>query len=211
MGYLNKIAAAGVFALMATGASAATCTGADRSISLTSATATTSCYAYGMGNVNGNIDHDPILNGKSMGGNTFTLAPGSSVISSLTLLDKSDASGEVKDGALTGTLSGGTEEPGKNGNLFGTFTLGDVSGYSSLIIALKVGNSGEPGWAAFKVASAGVFDFLVSPKQGGGLSHVNVYGIEDAVPAPVPLPASALLLLGGIGGIAALRRRKKAA
>jgi hypothetical protein len=56
-----------------------------------------------------------------------------------------------------------------------------------------------------------VFDFLVNFKKGGGLSHVNVYGIEDVTPAPVPLPASALLLLGGIGGFAALRRRKKEA
>lgn len=210
MGYLKKIAAAGVFAMMATGASAATCTGADRSISLTSATATTACYAYGMGNVNGNSKQDPLLNGMSMGGNTFTLVSGPA-ISSLTLLDKSDQGGDVKEGALTGTLSGGTEGPGKNGNVSGTFTLGDVSGYSSLIIALKLGNSRDPGWAAFKVSSTGVFDFLVSPKQGGGLSHVNVYGVEDVAPAPVPLPASALLLLGGVGGFAALRRRKKAA
>lgn len=197
MGYLKKIAAASVFALMATGASAATCTGADRSISLTSATATTACYAYGTGNINGNIAQDPLLNGTSMGKNTFKLVSGP-VISSLTLLDKSDASGEVKDGVLH-TIS-------KN-----SFTLGDVSSYSSLIVALKIGNNGEPGWAAFKVSSAGVFNFLVDPKQGGGLSHVNVYGIEDVAPAPVPLPASALLLLGGVGGLAALRRRKKAA
>lgn len=80
-----------------------------------------------------------------------------------------------------------------------------------LIIALKLGNSREPGWAAFQVSSTGVFDFLVSPKQGGGLSHVNVYGVENVAPAPVPLPASALLLLGGVGGLAALRRRRKAA
>lgn len=197
MGYLKKIAAAGVFAMMATGASAATCTGVDRSISLTSATATTACYAYGMGNLNGKSKQDPILNGGTVGKNTFTLVSGS-VISSLTLLDNSDDSGEVKDGAL--------HTIGKN-----SFTLGDVSSYSSLIIALKLGNSRDPGWAAFQVSSAGVFNFLVDPKQGGGLSHVNVYGVEDVAPAPVPLPASALLLLGGVGGLAALRRRKKAA
>lgn len=210
MGYLKKTAAAGVFALMATGASAATCTGADRSISLTSASATTACYAYGMGNVNGNVAQDPLLNGMSMGGNTFELVSGP-VISTLTLLDKSDQDNNVKEGALTGTLKDGTEEAGKNGNVYGTFTLGDVSGYSSLIIALKLGNSKDPGWAAFKVSNNGVFDFVVSPKQGGGLSHVNVYGVEDVAPAPVPVPASALLLLGSIGSFAALRRRKKAA
>lgn len=35
-------------------------------------------------------------------------------------------------------------------------------------------------------------------------------GYEAPAPAPVPLPASALLLLGGVGGFAALRRRQKA-
>jgi len=199
MGYLKKIAAVGVFALMATGASAATCGGGDYSISLDPATA---CYAYGTGNVNGNAKHDPILNGATVGNNTFTLVSGP-VISGLTLLDKSDSGGDVKEGALSGTLSGGKS---------GSFTLNDVSPYSSLIVALKVGG-GKDGfdWAAFKVAGAGVFDFLVNFKKGGGLSHVNVYGVEDVAPAPVPLPASALLLLGGVGGFAALRRRKKAA
>lgn len=199
MGYLRKIAGAGVFAVMATGASAATCGSGDYSISLDPATA---CYAYGTGNVNGNPMQDPILNGESVGGNTFTLVSGP-VISSLTLLDKSDSAGDVKEGALTGTLSGSKA---------GTFTLGDVSPYSSLIVALKVGG-GKDGfdWAAFKVASAGVFDFIVDFKKGGGLSHVNVYGVEDVAPAPVPLPASALVLLSGLGGFAALLRRKKAA
>ena len=199
MGYLKKITAAGVLAMMATGASAATCGNGSYSISLDPATA---CYAYGTGNVNGNAKHDPILNGTTVGNNTFTLVSGP-VISSLTLLDKSDSVGDLEEGALSGTLSGGKS---------GRFTLNDVLPYSSLIVALKVG-SGKDGfdWAAFKVAGAGMFDFLVNFKKGGGLSHVNVYGVEDVAPAPVPLPASALLLLGGVGGFAALRRRKKAA
>lgn len=205
MGYFKKIAAAGVFAMMATGASAATCGSGGYSISLDPATA---CYAYGTGNLTGNLDgnspnsKDPILLGESSGKNTFTLVSGP-VISGLMLLDKSDSGGDVKEGALSGTLSGGKS---------GSFTLSDVSSYSSLIVALKVGggNSGFD-WAAFKVASAGVFDFLVNFQKGGGLSHVNVYGVEDVAPAPVPLPASALLLLGGVGGLAALRRRRKAA
>ena len=41
------------------------------------------------------------------------------------------------------------------------------------------------------------------------VSHLIADG--PAAPAPVPLPASALLLMGGVGGLAALRKRLKTA
>ena len=41
------------------------------------------------------------------------------------------------------------------------------------------------------------------------VSHISVYA--DLTPAPVPLPAAGLLLLGGLGTLGAARRRRKTA
>ncbi len=42
-----------------------------------------------------------------------------------------------------------------------------------------------------------------------GVSHISYFGVEDDM-TPVPLPAAGWMLLAGVGGLGALRRRKKA-
>ena len=44
-----------------------------------------------------------------------------------------------------------------------------------------------------------------------GISHVSLYAAKAVLPPPpVPVPAAGFLLLGALGGLAALRRRRKA-
>jgi hypothetical protein len=177
---------AALSAVAASTASAATCTGPERTFDLV---VSSGCYAYGTGNINGNPAQDPLIAGADIGGNTITYVaaaiPGLDFITDIT--DWTSSSGAT---SVTGSV---------------TVSAADVAGFTNLVLALKVGNNKDPSWASFLIAGAGTFDFTISPKQGSGISHVNLYG----TPGVVPLPASGLLLAGLFGGLFGYRRLRK--
>ena len=63
----------------------------------------------------------------------------------------------------------------------------------------------------FTGLEAGVHDFVIHGLVGGGIvaTETDRITVRDGVP-PIPLPAAGWLMLAGLGGLAALRRRRRA-
>lgn len=108
--------------------------------------------------------------------------------------------------ATTGGLFTGTS---------GNITWTPPAGYSAFAVLFKFGQpSIEDSWFVFTLPTTGFVSsywFLhaegsSTPLSQYALSHTTLYG----VPAPVPVPAAGVLLIGALGGLAMVRRRRKA-
>ena len=95
------------------------------------------------------------------------------------------------------------------GNGTGNFLKLDGSNGTSLVFALKDFAKNTYHTLVFGDEFANVSSVAFST-GGGGNVRLDDFGATPT-PAPVPLPAAAWLLLGGIGALAAMRRKAHAA
>jgi len=199
---LKSLATAAVLVLGATSAQALTCSINDVTFKLEISTKA-SCFA---GNDSGN--------GGITDGNQTVFGLNGWLVGDSSDSDAAQTGSVLFDSIPTVETAGG-----------GWSILG-YNGFDPLMIVLKAG----PQYAAFLITEAisglsgtwaiteekttctnatrtnpSVCTIKTTPKN---LSHVSVY--HQPAPVPVPVPAAGLLLLGALGGLAALRRRRKA-
>ncbi len=118
----------------------------------------------------------------------------------LSLLSK--VTGDGTEGSDPGALGGFVDDADS-----GTITIDADPEYPFYVVIFKFGGgSGDPDWFAYLVdndAFDGGLDWSWGDEgRTNGLSGISVY-------AAVPIPAAGFLLLGGLGGLAMLKRRKK--
>ena len=91
-----------------------------------------------------------------------------------------------------------------NGTKSGSWAIDTLAGLTHVVITLKAGG----GFGAF------LLDLTVADPLAGtwastkDLSHASIY--YNGTPATIPVPAAGFLLMGALGGLAALRRRRRA-
>lgn len=179
MGTCKKLAAGVLAALCIAGTASAAdilCENPDLNHMLVDDSYVSACLDAGTGNLTGNPLNDLFING---------VGTGYSFI-----------------GETSFTQAGNT----------GTFTLDPAlwAAYDSIAIGFKFGTGNRPDeWFVYALndtVSGGTWTFVNVFERGGGLSHVNLYGIPGGNNVPEP---GVLGLLGlGLAMVGLMRRRK---
>lgn len=197
--YVMGAATGLALALVAGSASAATCS----DYVATGVTVNTGCYV-GEDGIGGSGNDNAALLNSVMPSGLFGLT-GWEFIARDNDLDGTD-SGNMAAFTVTGSLTSG----------FLTLAASLYDTYSSIAVVLKSGGGLNPEfWVAYKIAADTTkvdyqSIFLNKKLEVGEISHISVYGVPGDTPSPVPLPAAGWLMIAGLGGLAALRRRKRA-
>ncbi len=127
--------------------------------------------------------------------------------SSLGKIDTTKAGGAFAGGFLSVTSGAG--------NASGTWSLAPGTAFApggSYALVLK-GATANVAYLLDTAFGSGTWTnadlWTPNGKNNAGLSNMTLFG--TATPAPIPLPAAAWLLLGGLGGIGMIARRRRTA
>ena len=163
--------------------------------SISSVTVSTACQV-----VAGNNDSVSDMNGFNAGAGVFGN-------NDWILADKSDQASPnaLVDGNINLTNTG-------NGTSSGTWSVDTFGGYTQVVLVVK---GGAEAWVAYLLdltSLSGTWstaDLINGGDNQPDLSHLSLY-VADFKPttSTVPLPAGAPLLLAGLAGLAALRRKR---
>lgn len=175
------LAAAGFLAGPA-GAVPVLCQSTERNHMFVDSSLVSSCVAAGVGNINGNTKTDDFLKGAGVGLGYTGIGSGSFTQNA----DK-----------VTGTFS-------IDSSLWDT--------WSSIAIGFKFGTGNQPDeWFIYLLnglVSSGDWQFVNVFGRGGGLSHIQLYGVERNE-TKVPEPGTLALFGLGLLGVAFAQRRRK--
>ncbi len=167
-------------------------------------TTSTACVSPVTGGPGGNVNAAQMNAGAGVFGST-----------SWSLLD---SIGSASVGSGTQTSAGGLFSFTYNAGLQGgTWSLDSAWDWGAGLYAFVIkGATDNAVYLMDKNATSGSWNVLDLLNNGGNhpdLSNVRLFGttaLVPATPAPIPLPAAGLLLVGALGGLAALRRRRTA-
>lgn len=161
----------------------------ERDFQLTTAVNST-CLMSGDGNLQGQVGQDDFFTNANPSYDVLDKDPGDALTGQI---------GSWFDVSGTGSTSGSISINSALWNL-----------YSALAVGFKAGTSNTPDWAVFGLASGTTSGtWLITPNQGGGLSHANLYGIKKTPDNRVPEPGSMALVGAALLATALASRRRR--